>query len=71
MPDTPPLSDPRRAVELGEALCEAARPYVERAAPHEQLFDGEDYRNLQALTAALAAWDALMADRFMAAIEED
>jgi hypothetical protein len=31
----------------------AAQPYVELAAPHEQLFSGEDLRRFEALSAAL------------------
>ena len=47
----------QRADRLEEALptlTHAAQPYVENAAPGEQLFRGEDLRRFEALTAALA-----------------
>ena len=36
-----------------ERLVEAAQPYLDRAAPHEQLFDGEDLANFERLSAAV------------------
>lgn len=44
--------------ELRDALgklVDAARPYVENAAPHEELFNGEDLRNFDRLTEAMAS----------------
>lgn len=37
-------------------LAEALAPYVENAAPHEQLFSGEDLRNFERASAALNRW---------------
>lgn len=42
-----------------EQLVKAADPYVTRAGPHEELFNGEDLRNYDALVRALG--DALKA----------
>ena len=41
-------------------LVEAARPYLELAAPHEQLFSGEDLRNFQRLEAAFTEADKFL-----------
>jgi len=41
-------------------LVEAATPYVKNAAPHEQLFSREDFRNFQRLTAALTRANELL-----------
>lgn len=32
----------------------AARPYLDKAAPHEHLFSGDDLRNFEALSAAIS-----------------
>lgn len=42
-------------------LFEAARPYLDRAAPHERLFDGEDLRNFEALSKAIVEAKPLLA----------
>jgi hypothetical protein len=46
--------------EALEELLAAARPYLERAAPHEQLWNGADLRDFERLSAARGrAEDAL------------
>jgi len=45
--------------EALDGLIDAARPYLDRAAPHEQLFSGEDLRNLDRLSSAVAKADAV------------
>ena len=49
-----------------EDLLGAARPYVDRAAPHEQLFDGEDLRNFEALGRAVAVAEAALTQKGLA-----
>lgn len=41
-------------------LFDAAKPYLDRAAPHEQLFDAEDLRNFEALSKAMVEAEALL-----------
>jgi hypothetical protein len=53
----PPIALLRDALPQIVAVVEAAEPYIKNAAPHEQLFSGEDLRNFQRLDAALSALD--------------
>lgn len=41
------------ALEALDDLFIAARPYLDNAAPHEQLFNGQDLRNFERLSAAI------------------
>lgn len=47
--------------EALDGLFDAARPYLDHAAPHEQLFNGEDLRNFEALSKAIVQADAALA----------
>lgn len=42
------------------ALLDAARPYLDNAAPHEQLFSGQDLRNFEALSLAVVQGHAAL-----------
>jgi hypothetical protein len=44
-----------------DELFDAARPYLDRAAPHEELFNGDDLRNFEALSAAIVKADVALA----------
>jgi hypothetical protein len=52
------LDECRRALE---SLVKATAPYIERAAPHEQLFSGEDVRNFDRLAEARGEAKAALA----------
>ena len=41
-------------------LFDAAKPYLDRAAPHEHLFDAEDLRNFEALSKAMTEAEPLL-----------
>ena len=53
----------KRLHDALQVLLDASAPYVERAAPHEQLFSGEDLWNLDRLTAARAESIEALASR--------
>jgi hypothetical protein len=40
--------------EVMQRLIDACKPYIDNAAPHEQLFSGEDQRNFDKLASARA-----------------
>lgn len=42
---------------MSARLADAARPYVDNAAPHEQLFSATDLRNYEYLARVLAEYD--------------
>ncbi len=42
--------------EEAEGLAGALQPYIDKAAPHEDLWDGEDLRNFERAVAALNAY---------------
>jgi hypothetical protein len=52
-----------KSLEKAEAVVEAARPYVENAAPDEQLFSAVDLHNFMRLERALTAYDEPPAQR--------
>jgi hypothetical protein len=43
-------------------LMDAARPYLDLAAPHEQLFSAVDLRNFERLSAAMYAAERALTD---------
>lgn len=56
--------------EALKALMVAARPYIENAAPHEQLFNAEDHRNFHALHDAMQAAEATLVPRGTARVDD-
>jgi hypothetical protein len=52
-----------REREALKKLVAAAKPYIENAAPHEQLFNGEDHRNFHALHDAMFDAETALAVR--------
>lgn len=62
MPDLPSVHKARARLyrQALKTLLEAAQPYLDKAAPHEQLFDKEDLQNFEALSKAFVEAERLL-----------